>query len=348
MMEMNYLHNWPEASVLDNAPLFHQIGRYKGPMAVPSRKIYTPMHRWRDDLAILAIGVAMAAATLYITPKTHSIDANQVSSEIIMPAQVMPKHLEYKGIDLEAMIRQEVAAIMNNHERIADYSERFSKTSAFRDYIRKGADEQGVDYNLCFAIIAQESSGDLDAASGGSLGLQQLKPSAAREMGVKMNRFEDYRGHPSSTPQGIGYFERYDVCHNPILALFAYNRGCIKVQASLQNTWLYRDYSMADLVHVSMPNFPDDIWQAQSDEARAHVIRVYALKYLLDQGFKYEEKPLWSDKLKNATPIKVADGKGIYRIAQEHDVTVEQIKEINPQIRDIHKVAVGQTIYVPN
>lgn len=98
-----------------------------------------------------------------------------------------------------------------------------SKAAAFDDVIEMHATAQGVEPDLVRAVIQVESAFNPAAVSAkGAMGLMQLMPATARELGVD-NPFqpeENIRG-------GVAYLrqllDRYD--RNVELALAAYNAG---------------------------------------------------------------------------------------------------------------------------
>jgi soluble lytic murein transglycosylase-like protein len=98
-----------------------------------------------------------------------------------------------------------------------------SRSAAFDDYIEVHAASQGVSPELVRAVIQVESAFDPQAVSPkGAMGLMQLMPATARELGVE-NPFvpeDNIRG-------GVAYLrqllDRYD--SNVELALAAYNAG---------------------------------------------------------------------------------------------------------------------------
>ena len=106
--------------------------------------------------------------------------------------------------------------------------------------IRRIVEENGVELELALALVKQESNMNPFAVSkAGAAGLCQLMPSTAREMGLKVPKYDDPR-RPIKDPKvderfdpeksleaGMRYLgkmlRRYN--GNPPLALSAYNAG---------------------------------------------------------------------------------------------------------------------------
>jgi soluble lytic murein transglycosylase-like protein len=93
----------------------------------------------------------------------------------------------------------------------------------FEGAITTAARDTGLDPELLLAVVMEESGGDPEAVSGkGALGLMQLMPATATEVGV-----EDPRNPSQNIAGGARYLkqmmDRFD--GNPNLALAAYNAG---------------------------------------------------------------------------------------------------------------------------
>jgi len=92
----------------------------------------------------------------------------------------------------------------------------------YSDSINKYADEYGVPRDIAHALIRQESQGNPKAQSkAGAMGLGQLMPATAKEMGVQ-DAFD-----PDQNLRGsLGYFKKiYDATGDWELAKAAYNAG---------------------------------------------------------------------------------------------------------------------------
>jgi len=101
-------------------------------------------------------------------------------------------------------------------------SERMNAVRAYDDIVESAAEEYGVDPNLIRAMMRAESSGDPAASSGKAMGLMQLAPDTAKELGVT-----DIWDAEQNIRAGARYMaqmlERYDGDWDKALA--AYNAG---------------------------------------------------------------------------------------------------------------------------
>lgn len=98
--------------------------------------------------------------------------------------------------------------------------------SEFRDLAVRIAYEEGIDPNLFLRLIQQESAWKPGAvSSAGALGLAQLMPGTAKELGV------DPRDPVQNMRGGARYLrQQLDRFGDPVLALAAYNAGPGAVQ----------------------------------------------------------------------------------------------------------------------
>ena len=95
-----------------------------------------------------------------------------------------------------------------------------------RELVSRIAKEEGIDPKLAEAIAMVESDlGSNQVSGAGAVGIMQLMPDAAAEMGVKD------RCHPEQNIRGgIKYFRKMlDEFDDPLLALGAYNAGARRV-----------------------------------------------------------------------------------------------------------------------
>ncbi|MEM6415491.1 MAG: lytic transglycosylase domain-containing protein [Pseudomonadota bacterium] len=123
---------------------------------------------------------------------------------------------------------------------IAGNEESSSKALPSRSEIKKMAgiiaNEEGVDPDLFRRLVRWESNYDINALSPkGAMGLAQLMPATAREMGLSPDRYFDPE---SNLRAGARYFkQQLDRSDSVALALAAYNAGMNRVRGRRFEEW---------------------------------------------------------------------------------------------------------------
>jgi soluble lytic murein transglycosylase-like protein len=105
--------------------------------------------------------------------------------------------------------------------------------------LRQAAADTGIDPALLLSVLVHESGGDPRARSPkGALGLMQLMPATARELGVTepLRPAESIRGGARYLGQLLARFDQ-----NPELALAGYNAGPGAVEKAGQRIPPYRE-----------------------------------------------------------------------------------------------------------
>ncbi len=137
-----------------------------------------------------------------------------------MPPQPVAEKTKLPEINIPIAIPEDALAVLDDR---ASVTVNVDKSREYYSIITKAADRYAVDPNLIKAIIMVESSYDPKAVSHvGAMGLMQLMPKTAEEMGV-----EDCFNPEHNIYGGVRYFKwlltTFD--GNIELSLAAYNAG---------------------------------------------------------------------------------------------------------------------------
>jgi soluble lytic murein transglycosylase-like protein len=181
-------------------------------------------------LWILA-GAAVAAVTLARDPEPLVADAAPVA----IPAS-SALMLESAG-DIEAHMEELQQERMREARaaRVAGFASRYRIAGELAAAIHDIALDEGIEPELAFRLVKAESEFKARATSPvGAVGLTQVMPATARYFDRRMTRQRLYDPH-TNLRVGFRYLRglirEYD--GNVRLALLAYNRGPVAVQASL-------------------------------------------------------------------------------------------------------------------
>ncbi|MFA5105563.1 MAG: lytic transglycosylase domain-containing protein [Candidatus Micrarchaeia archaeon] len=114
------------------------------------------------------------------------------------------------------------------------------RLSAYEPIVNRMSAKYGVDKNLIYAVIAQESGGNPLAESWcGAKGMMQLMDPTAKDMGVE-NSFDPAQNIEGGTKYLAGLLKQYG---NEKLALVAYNAGPKRADKYIATGWLPQETS---------------------------------------------------------------------------------------------------------
>jgi hypothetical protein len=128
-----------------------------------------------------------------------------------------------------------------------------------------------------------------------------------------------------------------------------------KANGSLEHTLaLYllgeTQYKKLGLSNLSGQEFYDKLplRDRHGNNVKRYVTEIIALSNLLrNKEIEYQEQPLFSEKLANTKTVKVKRGQSIASIARKHNKKINEIKEVNLEIRKWNHIRPGQPINIP-
>ena len=215
-----------------------------------------------------------------------------------------------------------------------------SRMTRFDDSIEEEARLQNFETNYVRANFMQESAGNhLAMSRAGAVGLSQLMPYVAPQFDVPVNSYIDARRNPRmSIFGGVNYLARRRAEHPDWpewLYLAAYNCNPDKIAA---------------LVEEKQSTRWEDLKDFLPEETRGHVVKVLAIKYILDHegdlGFAYERRPLFSEMYHKVVMHTVENGETVQCIARKYGVSPTDIKKLHPEIKG-NKLPEGYNVSVP-
>ena len=277
------------------------------------------------------LSLALATGTAYAFD--HKNGKNQIiitenSPDIFIPRNEI-SHLEHR-------INRAVQELVNP-TNIQKSTEHTSEITRYQDHFTR-ASIIGIDETIMKALVWHESLVDPKAVSPkGATGLCQFIRTTAKEKGIRVDSFKDYRYHPNCIEKAAEYLnELYDLWNEDVLlALMSYNAGPKKIEDAVN---FHGIKNVKDLNGVP-------------DETRNFMIGVLSKHFVLREkrqlGIYPEKKELFTIEESKALIHEVRPGHTIYEIAKTFGVTPEEILRINLPITERSKIKVGDKVLVP-
>lgn len=238
----------------------------------------------------------------------------------------------------EKDIDRNVCLLLGNQYNKKRIMKHFSNLSQYEDIIINAAEKTDLKKNYLLSVYASESGGELRAKSKAkAVGPAQFMIPTAIDLGLEVNDFIDERYHPKSLEKGAVYLNKLKRNFgNELLASIAYNWGYGRTKKLIKK-------------HGTNWN---DIKDELPTETKNYVIRIFSRKEILDNmqqyEFTYNQKPLFSQKIGNSNNHVVKQGENIYQIRKNYGMTIDSLKELNPEIRDYAKIRPNMKIRVVN
>lgn len=278
-------------------------------------------------LAVLAAGISTLKGNKYT-----SVESKKSIERVVNRDYNLNLAEEKINNSLESAVERDVGRLTNNVYNKRSIKNAFSELSKYDDYLTLASNGTGISKNLLYAVFAAESKGKLRANSHkGAKGPAQLMRGTAKEMGLKIDDVIDERYDPEKAfVAGAKYFNKYNKFDEEHLMLIAYNYG-----PTITNKLVKKYGKSWDNLRRHVPT-----------ETRNYVVNVLSRKKLLDDGFYFNMKCLFSGALGKADDYLIETGDTIYHISRKKGKSVSEIKEINPYIRNYNKIRPGMVLKV--
>ncbi|MEK7227676.1 MAG: transglycosylase SLT domain-containing protein [Patescibacteria group bacterium] len=241
--------------------------------------------------------------TLQISPITISnVEVGEVLSDHEkMPITDVFFGLESKTPATESRIEKQIAFVSSRKAYPASLAvvEKHAKT------IKSKAGEKHVPEDVALGVALLENGGsDTAVSKAGALGVFQLMPGTARNLGLTVNKKADERKNPEKNIEaGVTYLaQNYERFGDWGLATWAYHAGEGNVAKAL------KIYAKANN-NIDLPSSPSKNWKALHDYVEKHGLTIH--KLLSDPKVKAFTKKLNDDSA--GYPYKVVATATLFR-----------------------------------
>lgn len=252
--------------------------------------------------------------------KAASTDNHQQDSQVVLSGPSLWKKL---GKDMKLDHSVDRAQVQREIKRIIANKKKFYKilkdSTPYIYYIYQQTEARNLPAEIALIPIIESEFNPNDHSDKGALGLWQLMPVTAKELGVKdKSGYDGRRNVVASTNGALSYFKDLgsEFKNNWYLAVAAYNCGQGKVESLERRTGSENFWSLP------LPT-----------ETRYYVPRLMAIAEVMKNPGKYGvtlppvvNKPYFSE-------FKVKKPVSLTTLAKNHDISLETLTKLNPDYK---------------
>jgi len=232
-------------------------------------------------------------------------------------------------------VQKQIHSLLANRKK---FQKILNDATPYIYYIVKETKAKGLPAELALIPFIESEFSPGDFSSAGALGLWQLMPGTARELGVKVNgSYDGRRNVIQSTKAALNYFADLSRSFhgNWYLAIAAYNSGPGRIYSASRHAGGSKNFFRLN----SLPR-----------ETKDYVPKLLAVAEIIKNPQKYGITIPKTDNAPYFTEVPVEHHKSvnIHKVATRVGIDQTTIKKLNPDIRGSIKPSALQSILVPS
>lgn len=229
-----------------------------------------------------------------------------------------------------AQVKREIRRLLADP---AEFHRILNAASPYIHYIYHQTQARGLPAELALIPYIESEFNPNDHSSVGALGLWQLMPGTARELGVRVGGgYDGRRNLVMSTRAALLYFRDLGKYFNGnwYLAVAAYNCGQVRVRSAVRHSGVR------------------DVWNLYSlpRDTKFYVPRLLALAEIIKNPHKYGvklptviNKPYFSE-------IKLAKSSTLDQVARKAGLSVKELQKLNPDFK-YGRITTANSLLIP-
>lgn len=205
-------------------------------------------------------------------------------------------------------------------------------------YVSQQVEQKGLPMELAFLPMIESSYQPNVHSSANALGLWQLEPNTARELGVSVNRWYDGRKDvASSTHAALAYLSYlHDYFHNWPLALAAYNAGIGTVSKAIAYNKAH--HRSTDYWSLPLPK-----------ETRDYVPKLLAVATIFSNQNTYNVAMQTPTPATGLTPVSMPSRMTVNQLAKLAQIDLATLMKLNPSLKNSHaSLAQNANVLLPS
>ncbi|GAB6907980.1 hypothetical protein JCM12296A_38190 [Desulfosarcina cetonica] len=210
------------------------------------------------------------------------------------------------------------------------------RSTRYFPFIEKMLRERGMPDDLKYLAVVESALRPQAGSSKGAMGIWQLMPQTARNLGLTVNgAFDERRNFYLSTPAALTYLEMlYEQFASWSLSLAAYNMGEKGLEAQIL------EQEAHDYYHLYLPL-----------ETQRFVLRVLAIKHIMEHpekhGFFLTTADYYPPKRFAMIRVQSVTDMPLRLIARAAQTDFKTIKDFNPELRGYYLAAGTRALSIP-